>query len=234
MKTHKNKSLSNKLNLSYNTLLNTEKYNKNKNNLEIENKLNPFQRIITNYNEIQKLLSLKDPQILKFFYFNRNIIYKIIYEEEEIINIMDTEEKKELSFYFYLDMLIMENPLLNYTYSFNFIKQINDLQKIISNTEVYKKVILSKIIIEVINNYRSNQYLEKEIVLKYADQLKEIEIDNKNIINNNIHKFKDFGLDKDSILSEKLDMIYIQIIIKLIKQQKFESDDALNILDQLV
>ena len=127
MKTHKNKSLSNKLNLSYNTLLNTEKYNKKKNNLEIENKLNPFQRIITNYNEIQKLLSLKDPQILKFFYFNRNIIYTIIYEEDEIINIMDTREKNELSFYFYLDMLIKENPLLNFSYSFNCIKQINDL-----------------------------------------------------------------------------------------------------------
>ena len=102
----------------------------------------------------------------------------------------------------------------------------------IINTDIYKKIILSKIIIEVINNYRSNQYLEKELELKYAE-LKEIETFNKKIIDNNIHKFKDFGFDKDSILSEKLDTIYIQIIIVLIKQQKFENDNIENILKQL-
>ena len=232
MKVHINKSLSNKLNLSYNTLLNTEKYNKDKNNFEIENKFNPFQRIITNYNEIQKLLSLNNPQILKIFFFNRNIIYDILYETEKIIDIKDTEEKKELSYYFYLDMLIMENPLLNFTYSFNLIKQINDLQKKVINTEVYKKVILSKIIIEVINNYKSNDNIEKELEL-YDRQLNEIINFNETIINNNIQKFEQYGIVKDTILSEKLDMIYVKIIIELIQKQKFESDDTLDIIKQL-
>ena len=122
MKSYFNKSLSKKLNLAYYTILKNDIINTD------INQLNPFTKIISNFKEIQNLIEIKDPKIIKIFYFNRNRVHDILFEDEEIININYIEEKKTLSFYFYLDFLIKDNPLLNYTYSFNFIKQINDLQ----------------------------------------------------------------------------------------------------------
>ena len=137
-----------------------------------------------------------------------------MYEEEEIININYIEEKKTLAFYFYLDFLIKDNPLLNYSYSFDFIKQINDLQKN-NNNNIFEQIIISKIIIDLINNYRN---LES----KYKNKLNEIENENRALINKNINILENkekirFKIDERALLSKKIDMIYIDILISLIK-----------------
>ena len=222
-----NKSLSKKLNLAYYTILKIGLIN-----TDINNQLNPFTKMIFNFNEIQNLLEIKDPNILKIFYFNRNRVHEVLYEEEEIINLKSIEEKKTLAFYFYLDFLIKDNPLLNYYYSFNFINQINDLQKI-NNNNIFEQIIISKIIIDLINNYRNNDNEIEELQSKYEEKLNEIEKENKNIIKRNIQKIK-FKIDEKALFSKKIDIIYIDILINLIKEKKFEDYEyILNVVNQL-
>ena len=232
MKSYFNKSLSKKLNLAYYTILKNDIINTD------INQLNPFTKIISNFKEIQNLLKIKDPKIIKIFYFNRNRVHDILFEDEEIININYIEEKKTLSFYFYLDFLIKDNPLLNYTYSFNIIKQINDLQKN-NKSCVFEQIIISKIIIDLINNYRNNDNEIDELESKYKVKINEIENENRYLINENINILENkekirFKIDEKALLSKKIDMIYIDILINLIKEKKFDDYEyILNLVNQL-
>ncbi len=64
---------------------------------------------------------------------------------------------------FYLNLLINDNKaIVNYSYSIDLINEITNLQKKISDT-IYKKIIISKIIIDLIYNYKqSDNYKEEE------------------------------------------------------------------------
>ena len=134
--------------------------------------------LISNYEEIKNILDLKEENIYKYLYFNKKKIHGIngiLYEEEEVINV-DFEIEKTMIFYFYLNLLINDNEtIVNYLYSNKFINEITNLQKKIRDT-IYKKIIISKIIIDLIYNYKqSDNYKEEE-----EEILNEIE--NENLI----------------------------------------------------
>ena len=116
---------------------------------EEKNNTNPIYELLSNFEEIQKISQIKDLNILKFFYFNRLKTHQILYDFEELITIKD-KDKEEIKpifyLYFYLSLLIEENSnLVNYKYSFNLIKNINELQNM-EKDKVIKKIILVKII----------------------------------------------------------------------------------------
>ena len=121
-------------------LLNSKNSYENKNFIELlknENKETNEDWLI-NYQEIKKLCEANKYNPLKLYYFNREYIHKILYDKEEIITI-NSNEMRELSYYFYLSLLIKDNPnVINYSYSFEFIKEIYDY---INNNENnnYKK-----------------------------------------------------------------------------------------------
>ena len=126
--------------------------------------------------------------------------------------------------------MIRENPdIIEYTYSIDFIKEIHNLQKS-NNDKIYQKIILSKLIIELIKNYKGFEIYdeeEEEVILI------DIEKENEVIIDKNIKIFNGIGLKvkKEDIVSincKKLDEIYIEIIIELIKQKKFEDFEYAN------
>ena len=178
----------------------------------------------------QKLESETD--FIKFIYFNRNWFHSILYEKDELIKIEFEEQKMNLYYNFYLNLLIKENPdIVNYTYSFDFIKTINlELKK---TPQKYKLIILSKIFIDLIDNYReSDEYNE------HADSfvLEGIEKENRQIIENNIKVFKeiDLNLNEDNIQIKKIDEIYAEIINALIRSKKVEDFEyAYNVFEQL-
>ena len=196
----------------------------------------PITKLLTNFEEIEEFLDLNEQNIFKFFYFNRNNIKKILYKDDKIVNINFNGIIKNISYYFYLNLLISENPeQVDYSYSIDFIKEINNLQRNI-NYKIYQKIILSKIIIELIKNYKeTDNYNDK----KEKSILKQIKKENKDIIEKNINSFNEIGLKltKEDIISKnskKLDEIYIKIIIELIKQKKFEDYEYANkILNEL-
>ena len=216
---------SKKLELYFNTIL--LELEENKDSVE------PINNLISNFEEIKTLLNLKVQIIFKNFYFNRNNIKKILYEKEKLVDLDPIGTIKDLSCLFYLNLVIRENPnQIDYTYSIDLIKEINNLQKN-NNDKIYQKLIISKIIIELIKNYKQT---DNYIPEKEKEILKNIKKENTDIIENSIKNLNEIGLKmtKEDIISKnskKLDEIYIDIIIELIKQRKF--DDYKNIKEIL-
>ena len=178
--------------------------------------------LISNYEEIKTILDLKEENIYKYLYFNKKKIHGIngiLYEEEEVINV-DFEIEKTMIFYFYLNLLINDNEtIVNYLYSNKFINEITNLQKKIRDT-IYKKIIISKIIIDLIYNYKqSDNYKEEE-----EEILNEIENENKAVMGDNFKPPKKIGLEE----------IYIEIIKSLIKSKKFDNyEETYQIISEL-
>jgi len=183
------------------------------------------------FDEIKKKLE-SETDIIKFIYFNRNWFHNILYEREELIKIEFEEQKKHLYYNFYLNLLIKENPeIINYTYSLDFIKTINIEHK--KTFQKYKLIMLSKIIIDLIDNYRGADEYNENVV---SFELEEIEIENRLIIKNNIEVFKeiDLNFNEDDILMKKIDEIYLEIINALIRSKKIEDFEySYNVLEQL-
>ena len=193
----------------------------------------PGINLISNYNDIEKILKLNEREIIKFLYFNRINIHNILYNEDKLIPIKYDEKNNHLSYFFYLSLLIMENiNIINYYFSIDYIKEIYK-EKINKNNK-YKLIIFSKFIIELINNYRGiNEFYENE-----NNKLEFIKIENesKNNIKNNIYIFKEIDLDinEKDIKLKKIEEIYILIINALIKKRKFEDYEfTYNIINQL-
>jgi len=178
----------------------------------------------------QKLESETD--IIKFIYYNRIWFHKVLYEREQLVKIEFEEQKKNLYYCFYLDLLIMEcSEILNYTYSLDFIKIINKERKKIS--QKYKLIIFCKIIIDLIENYKGiDECNENENTLLLENLIKE----NRQIIEKNIEVFAEIDLKVsiDNILKKKIDEIYVVIINGLIRSKRVDDFEyAYNVLEQL-
>ena len=215
-------NLSLKLNFCYNfTLIQTEDIN------------NPITKLLSDFNEIKNILTINNPNLLKFLYFNRNKIHKILYEFEEIIDLDGLKTSFYLYLYFYLSLLIEENPnVINYKYSINFIRNLNE-EQIKENNKIIKKIILAKIIIVLISNYTQNENADEDGD-KYEEELNKIKKYNDDIIHNNKKVIKIFNLEENDILKKDIGKIYVQIIKYLIINQKLEDIEyAYNIIEQI-
>lgn len=87
--------------------------------------------------------------------------------------------------------------------------------------------------VDLINNYEGTDIYDED---KYSEKLNKIENQCKYFIINNIVALKHLNLfyNYDKIISISIDQIYIDIIIALIKQKKFEDFDYItNILNQM-
>ena len=194
----------------------------------------PLNNLINTFEDWGKLLNyLKESKsnIPENIYFCMTNFHSILYREEETIDIGSYNIKKDLGSLFFLDLLIMENPeTLNYEYSFDFIKNINDSNK---EAKSLRKALVSKIMLELLKNYEGlDKYDENED----KEKVEELNQENEEIIKNNIGDLKklDTIFTDDYIKNEKLDNIYINIIGKLITSKKFEDNEyASDIMNQL-
>ena len=188
------------------------------------NIIDPIYKLLLDYSDIEKIQKINDKKemelLCKFLYFNRKKVHEILLDSDKTIHFEYKENNKSLSFYFYLVLLIKDMPyILNYTYDLEYIKEINDQQD--QNKEIYKKLIISKIIIELVNEYKS--------IYDYFDDENEEKLNliinmNLSIIKKNINAFKEMDINWTEVefCSESIDLIYIDIIISLIKQKKLE------------
>ena len=203
-----------KLSLSYITVL-LRIFDKNK-----EEPDEPLLKIV-NYDDIIKILELKEKNnIKKYFYLNRKIISKLLYEEDKIIT-FDKFPQENLSSYFYLNLLIKESVnVVNYIYNLEYIEDaFNEMGKI--DNKEYKKIILSKIILDMINAYKEFEHYNED---NDETQLNNIENKSKNIIDVNIKKIK------PEFESKNIEEFYIKIIKYLLTNT---SEDFSSILEQL-
>ena len=224
LKYTKNEQLSKKLNLCYTaSLLFSEKNDEKENN-------NPIFKLLSNLQEIESILNLNENDSIRFLYFNRIKSHSILYDNEEVINIKLINDNDKLDFYIYLCFLIEENlSVVNYIYSINVIKKINDMQTRIKNEKI-QKLIMAKIIIVLINNYEQSDN-EEDTDSTDLNSLKNF---NMEIINDNIKELNQYNINKNNFLSKKLEEIYSEIIKYLIINNKLDdSEFTNNILKQI-
>ena len=182
------------------------------------------------YNDIKDIIDLND---IKFVYLNKNYVHNILYNEEKNIEIKYNENNINLCFIFYLYLLIVDdNTITYYNYSIDYIRKIynNNMNNMNQNNN-YKLIMISKIIIELINNYKgSNDEIQKE-----EKELKEIEENSKEKIQNNLKDIIKLEMyDEKYIIKKNIDKIYIDIIKSLIIEKKFENYEYIcDIINQL-
>ena len=149
------------------------------------NDSDPIKKLLFKMSEINLFIKNKTFQS-SFFYHNRNTIELILYEEDEVIFLDNKLIKNELIDYFNISLLIRNNPdMINYTFNIELIRDIkNHFEK--DNKKIYKRVITSKIVIELINIYKVTDYYDE----KDKNELEQIELENNKIIEDNISIFK--------------------------------------------
>ena len=187
--------------------------------VELSNE-DPIYKLITTYSDIENIQNMNENQKTKFLYFNRKYVHKLLLKFNRTINFKYEEINKNLSFYFYLILLIKDNPyILNYTFDSEYIKEINIQQE--QNNKLYNKLIISKIIIELANNYKSIYDCFND---ENEEKINKIIDLNLSIIKDNINILKEINIKwtQEDFCSKSLDLIYVEIIIELIKQKKFE------------
>ena len=192
----------------------------------------PINKLLSEYSDIETLLKISEGQITKFLYFHKNYVHKLLLDLDKNIHFEYKEGNDNLSFYFYLILLIKDMPyILYYTYDSKYIKELNDHQE--KNNKIYNKLITSRILIELLDNYKFiYDCFEDENEEKINKMLKF----NFSIIKDNIDFLKklDIKWNQKEFTAKSIDLIYIEIIIALIKQKKFEDYDfTYDIINQL-
>ena len=189
----------------------------------------PLHKIIKTFEDIKAYLLKEKNKIkcIKHLYFGKNEIHSMLYYLNKIIKITyEDKTQKSLAYIFYLDLLIKDDPwIINYIYSIDYIKILNDQQKEINSP--IKLIIKAKIILDLITNFvGSDEFIKEE----HEELLMTIKKENEKIIED----YKDLFYDVNIFLRKNIDEIYIEIIIKLIKERTFENYEyTLNLMNQL-
>ena len=183
---------------------------------EILNKFFPKEKPIFYADQI-----CSENNFLQKLYLIKDIFHRQLKNHNSIFHITYKHIKFELSDYFYLSLLISGEPdSIIYKYDYNLIISIDNKNK--SSENSLKKAMTSKIIIDLINNFKN----VKDNVQKYQKELSEIEKENKEIIEKNIKEFK-INLNIDDIICMKIDDIYIKIIESIILSDNFEDTEKI-------
>ena len=194
--------------------------------------------LLSNYDDFINYideLNINNKDIFKCIYYNKRNIHNILYNSDEIIDIDSFPINSNLSTIFYLSLLIEDQRgIINYSYKLNFIKKLNkEIQQKIVNSKTFRDIILSKIMLVFINNYRGLENYDEE---KDQEILTKIEKHNTDRIINNLQILGELhsSLNISDIKERKVDEIYIEIIISLIREGKFEDYEYIyNIIEQL-
>ena len=193
----------------------------------------PITEIINNNDEIQKIIENASDGIFLFLYSNQHKIFDILYESDAVIDLNDLKDKiTELSDLYFLDLLLIDKDIIYFIYPFEFITNINKVQK--NCDKVYRKIFLSKIMIDIINNFNNNS--DNELNEEQKKEIQIIEEENQNIIKKNFNSFKQISKleDVDSFNEKNIDEIYADIICNLIYGNFLTNDQKINdILEQL-
>ena len=187
------------------------------------NEQDPLNKLINSISEIEQIKSDDNIKIISILYFNRKRIEKILYDKYDIFLIQTDSIENRLSDYFYLSLLIRnDQDIVNYNYSIDLIEKINSNINKEDINYFLSKLIISKIIIELIDNYENYENYDE---VKEGQILKKIEEDNSYIIKKSLYSLKEIEINWtiDDIKEKKIDEIYAEIIIALIKTKKIDN-----------
>ena len=187
--------------------------------------------LLLNFEEFKKIFKSKNKKIYELFYLSKKNLNKILYDNKKLIFLKSKFPEKNLANLFYICLLIKDKPyIINYVYNYNYIKNIYFINQDDKNN--LKKFILSLIIIELIDNYKSiEEFYDKD----NEEQLKKIYEKTNNIINNFFNENElNLELKKNKIKNKNIDVIYSEILISLIKNEKIQDYEyTVDILNQM-
>ena len=173
--------------------------------------------------DFQKIIDICKNDTLKFLYFNKINIDN----SDEIIYI--NFDLNKLSDYFYLSLLVTYNrDKINFKYSINTInnlynQDINEQE--INDSNLFKKIIKLKIVLDLIINYKGYEDYDDIKLSSIIENINNIIKENINIFDNN---------NNYNVNNIKIDKLYIDIIIYLIKNNKLEDYEYIyNIMEKL-
>ena len=140
--------------------------------------------LLNNKKEIDDLIGTLEDGIIFFIYRYRNNIESILYISEENIEIKYSI-LKGVKDYFYLSLLIRDNEdIINYVFEIILIRKINQENKKVKLD--ISNILISKIILELIDNYEQTQFFEES----EKNELNEMEYFNKEYIKQNLDILK--------------------------------------------
>ena len=194
------------------------------------NSNDPIYKLISNFDEIKHIYNSNLKENKNFFYFNKEKIHDILYDLEEILKIDDDKEEIKLSELFYFSLLLIDNPvLIKYEISLNYIKKVNDLINKSKNNAL-KILLLSKIILILIYNFKGQNYYDENI---YGTEIEKMKNDYISIIKNNL-EILNFDLNYEDYIAKEIDYIYMKIILALIKKNDFNDiGEIIKIIEEL-
>ena len=194
----------------------------------------PF--IIKDYSElIFSLNSIDKEKKLKYLYTHRKNIEKILYVEDQNLKIdNDTIDKNDnISNYFFLyEIINSDKDIINYKYDFELVKELYN--KITNEKKDLRKFILNILLYTILYNFEQSND---------SDSSSEEDKNKYEQIYNYIDEFmkkqqpllQEYNLKLDLLnyKSLKIDKIYAEIIISLIRNKKLENYECLKDLEQL-
>ena len=199
----------------------------------IDNEFDPLYNILTNIKEINDIYKKYTNKSKQIFFFHRKKIENIFYDNEIIFRfeMIDFQKDYNLSELFYFNLLITNSPeIINYEYEEKYIFELNNIffKKGKKNSCYY--ILISKMIIEIINNYKNSENFEYNIsldeLLKEKKELIETELTKNEI-------FIELKYNYNDIIEKPIDEIYKDIIIYFIENNKILENNPIELLKEL-
>ena len=197
---------------------------------ELCSKNDPILNLLQNYTDINKIINgNKVNKISKYLYFNKKLIHNILYDNNEVLKIDFNEKNNNLEFFFYLILLIRENPnIYDYEFDYKYIKELNEENKKNTKKKI-NQIIKAKLIYELSKEYLLDTECNESNDNKDGKELEEIIKENCVIFSdkNNESIFNEINnkINMNNIIDMPIDELYVQIIIGLIESKKFENFD---------
>jgi hypothetical protein len=169
------------------------------------------------------IYSLNDKQVL-------SKILEYLYSYDEIINIEENPEKYNLTYFYYLSILIeTEKDIINFNYSHQLIIDAYDFLfgKTYIKEGIIREILAVKIIYILIDNYKSANDFDDKIKEKINEIEKSIQNIYKNILKNNDDIIKNLHLP-EGIYDIDIQGIYKKTILDFFDNHKFEDYEILH------
>ena len=190
----------------------------------------PIPSLITEFSDIKAFY--KEKKLTKILYNNINIVHKLLYDFDEIIKLNEAEIDNNLCSNYYLFLLIRAGEeIINYEFPIDYINSFN--KKINIKNNKFYNIIAYKIILELISNFKNCDLYDEN---NDEDLVSRLEKESREYIKNNKNIFLDIKLEltDEDIIEKNIDELYADIIVALIKNNKFyDYEYILNIFNQL-
>ena len=192
--------------------------------------------IIKDYSElIFSLNSIDKKKKLKYLYTHRKNIEKILYDEDQVLIIDNNtiDKNDNLYNYFYLYEIINNNKdIINYKYDFEL---VNELYKRVTKEERdLRKFILNILLYSILYNFEQS-YDPNSSSEEDNDKYEQIYNSIDEFMKKQHHLLNKYNLNLDLLnyKSFKIEHIYVEIIISLIRNKKLENFECVKDLEQL-